>query len=258
MHKIYNLVLILDNICYRICTINIYEWYFIGCNYNIWTNNTYYISFSNNQHISIIGNRCILINKNITTTTFEFISGDISNKSIYIRQLPVSIYIIANPPNIGYGNIIFFKNNNILFNNQNINYIETNSDCSTGSQSSIGILTLYSLSSIATISGSIIEYYGNDLSLSSTSIINSSQSTSIIISEKCSSTYSMTIGGTQTPQNNQTYNMSIFQTELSSLSVIFNSSNGIIYFVYVMAMMMIKKLQYYLVLLSLLGSENEM
>ena len=41
----------------------------------------YITSFSNNQHISIIGNRGIIINKNITTTTssttFEFISGDI-------------------------------------------------------------------------------------------------------------------------------------------------------------------------------------
>ena len=42
----------------------------------------------------------------------------------------------------------------------------------------------------------------------------------------------MVTGGTQTPQNNQTYNMKIYQSELSTLycsNLIFDSSNDSIY-----------------------------
>ncbi len=62
-----------------------------------------------------------------------------------------------------------------------------------------------------------------------TSYINS---TTIIISERCSSTYSMAIGGTATPSDLNTYNLNLLQSELSSLhskNIIFDSYNGTIF-----------------------------
>ena len=57
--------------------------------------------------------------------------------------------------------------------------------------------------------------------------INSSSS--IIISERCSTNYSMAIGGSTIPSSNNSYSIIIFSTELSSLyaqNIQFGSYSG--------------------------------
>ncbi len=76
----------------------------------------------------------------------------------------------------------------------------------------------------------MIEYYGGDILFTdATSYINSSDST-IKIFERCSSTYSMAIGGTTTPSDNNTYNLNLLQSELSSLHMN-GGSGGEIHFI---------------------------
>ena len=83
---------------------------------------------------------------------------------------------------------------------------------------------------INSISGTIIEYYGGDIMFNNvtTTKINSTQS-SIIISQRCSSSNSILIGG---ETEISTYNLKLLREELSvfsSKNIEFNSYNGTIY-----------------------------
>eukprot|EP01084_Bolivina_argentea_P256760 432410_1 len=130
-----------------------------------------------------------------------------------------------------FGNIIFNENIEPIFNNMNLNlisnniikcysssallsnsnssyklFLQTNKYCLKTGEAS---LTMLSTTFLKTLGGSMIEYYGGDILFTdTTSYINSTEST-IIISERCSSTYSMAIGGTTTPSDNNTYNLNL-------------------------------------------------
>ena len=146
-------------------------------------------------------------------------------KSLYIYSSQIfiisseSIFNSMNLYLLSLGNITLFSSSSILLNENCL--------------SSVGNLYLSSSTSISTINGATITYYGGDLTITNntSSYINSSLST-IIISERCSTNYSMTIGGTTTPINNYKYIMNIFTTELSSLyatNIEFLSYSGSIY-----------------------------
>ncbi len=122
--------------------------------------------------------------------------------------------------------IMLYSSSLVLIGNNNYQLLlQSDLDCNSPN----GSLILQSYSFISTNLGASIVYYGGDISFkNSTSYINSSSST-ITISEQCSTTNSMLIGGTR---NNNNYNLNLLQTELQSLygnNLIFDSKEGSIF-----------------------------
>ena len=147
--------------------------------------------------------------------------GDITILNKPFTASIMNINLISN-------NKISFKTKSSLLLSANSSYkifLQTNKYCL---KSSISSLILTSSTYISTTGGSIIEYDGGDISFADTSSYINSSSSTIKISERCSSNYSMAIGGITTPSisDNNTYLMNILSTELSSLystNIIFDS-----------------------------------
>ncbi|MCP4243751.1 MAG: hypothetical protein GY772_24625, partial [bacterium] len=79
-----------------------------------------------------------------------------------------------------------------------------------------GSLTVSAGSSVVSTGGAAIDYDGGDVSLSATGTLNSTQS-SITISERCSTNYSMAIGGSTSPSDGNSYALTLLQSELARI-----------------------------------------
>eukprot|EP01083_Nonionella_stella_P203089 741339_1 len=156
-----------------------------------------------------------------------------SNVASLIRVYGEEIYVVESASLvfeslhfelISDANITLLPSSSILLNSSSISgslFLQTNSN-----------LYLSSSTSISTMNGATITYYGGDLMLTSSSSIINATNSSIMISERCSTRYSMAIGGSTSPSDGNTYSMNILSSQLSSLfarHIIFDSYNGSIF-----------------------------
>ena len=94
-----------------------------------------------------------------------------------------------------------------------------------------GTLQLENDTRLASSGGAVLDYWGSELQIAATGTVNASAST-LTISERCSATFSMAVGGTQTPGDGERYAMNIVQAELARLfaqSLVLDSFNGSIF-----------------------------
>ena len=249
-------------------SINDIIWLHPNCNNN--NNNSCIMYLGNNNNTNLYLNYSLTnyeLNKINSSSKATLYLGDRYNYSskiniMYIDEIiflytsfiakNIYFYSLSNNNGGGVGGKIIIKNNQNIFYNMNINlisnsdilfinnssfllnadssntlFIQTNKNCNNINNSSLSICNNCHIS---TNSGSIFKYYGGDLKLFG-GYINSSNS-SIILSERCSTTYSMAIGGITTPSDNNIYAMNILSSELSLLyskNIKFDSYNGSIH-----------------------------
>eukprot|EP01083_Nonionella_stella_P119402 356888_1 len=204
-------------------------------------NNSMYLGIDNSMYYSLTNAELKNIAPSLATvvlgdcTTFSNIDS-ININSLQLDSIAKHLDICAKQVNIMNASSI----------NQSINVITTDSIILTDNASITSTAQLfmqtnlacqYNASKLSICDGCAIvapnyEYYGSDLEIASSSSIINATNSSIMISERCSTRYSMAIGGSTSPSDGNTYSMNILSSQLSSLfarHIIFDSYNGSIF-----------------------------